>query len=172
MTEGNAGSVAGATAHDQSAWTPDLVLTHVLALLGSSDRRHEQRFTDQDKAVQAALVAQEKAVSAALDAAQRAVLKAEVAAERRFESVNEFRGQLADQAATLLPRTEADARFAALTEKFDGLYMALGEKIDANTRYIDRAGGKTTGLDAAWGYVIGAAGLVGAVVAIVFALAK
>src|SRR6185295_19908076 len=82
------------------------------------------RFEAQEKAVAAALAAQEKAVNAALTAADRAVAKAETAAEKRFESVNEFRAQLADQARNFLTTQEANIRFASLTEKVDLLTVS------------------------------------------------
>jgi hypothetical protein len=84
-----------------------------------------QRFADQDKAVQAALVAQEKAVSAALAATKEAVIKAETAADKRFESVNEFRAQLTDQTRTFMPRAEMESRSASLGEKLDALDKRL-----------------------------------------------
>lgn len=87
------------------------------AIAVEADKRYEQRFLAQQEAVQAALAAQEKAVNAALLAADRAVAKAEAASEKRFESVNEFRAQLSDQAANLMPRGEAEARFQATSEK-------------------------------------------------------
>src|SRR4051812_3783882 len=46
-----------------------------------------------------------------------AILKAEKATEKRFESVNEFRSQLADQAATFLPREVAEAQLAELRKQ-------------------------------------------------------
>ena len=64
-----------------------------------------QRFSDSDKAVQAAL-----------EAAEKAVIKAEAAADKRFDATNEFRGQLADQSATFMTKVEADLRFKALTD--------------------------------------------------------
>jgi len=73
---------------------------------------------------------QQRAVEAALASAEKAVTKAEVATEKRFEGVNEFRATLADQAATLMPRAEAEIRFASLLAKIDSLQrvasMALG----------------------------------------------
>jgi hypothetical protein len=65
-------------------------------------------------------------------AADKAVAKAEAAAERRFESVNEFRGQLSDQAASFMPREVADTRLSkleSLTSKLVGglgVVMAIG----------------------------------------------
>lgn len=57
------------------------------------------------------------AVTAALEAAEKAVEKANTASERRFEAVNEFRGQLSDMVNTLIPRTEAETRFKSIDER-------------------------------------------------------
>jgi pyruvate-formate lyase len=109
---------------------------HVMALLAEMDRRFEAAIAAQDKAVQIAMIASEKAV-----------VKAEIAAEKRFESVNEFRGQLADQAATFMPRAEAEQRM-----------NALGEKI------VDLTGSSRAGASTLWGYLVGAVGVVIAVI--------
>lgn len=68
------------------------------------------RFADQEQAVQAALAAAEKAV-----------VKAELAADKRFESVNEFRGQLTDQANTFISRLEYNANQKAIEQKIETL---------------------------------------------------
>jgi hypothetical protein len=112
---------------------------HIMALLAEMDRRFDAAIAAQDKAVQIAMIASEKAV-----------VKAEIAAEKRFESVNEFRGQLADQAATFMPRAEAEQRMSALGEKLDDL------------KGSSRAGAHTL-----WGYLVGAVGVVAAIVALV-----
>jgi hypothetical protein len=128
-------------------------------LLREVDKRYEQRFKEQDEALKAqqaallaAIAAQEKMVSIALAAADRAVTKAEIAAEKRFDSVNEFRGQLRDQNATFLTRAEADQRF-----------IALSDKVISLTARIDKAEGLGSGLSAGWGYLVGAIGMVIAV---------
>jgi len=56
----------------------------------------------------------QREVKLALDAAQTAVTKAETATEKRFDAVNEFRGQLSDQAASFMPRELAEGRLAAI----------------------------------------------------------
>lgn len=94
------------------------------------DRRYQQRFDAQQQALQDALMAQEKAVNAALAAADRAVLKAEVASEKRFDSVNEFRATLADQAASLMPRGEAEARLGNLGDKVIDLATSFRDRAD------------------------------------------
>ena len=122
------------------------------------DLRYQERSEAQDKAVAVALVAAEKAVQAALLSAERAVGKAEIATEKRFESVNEFRAQLADQSATLLTRTEYLAGHEALEEKITG----VKENQSAST-------GASQAVANGWKYVLAAGmfllGLAGVVLA-------
>lgn len=54
------------------------------------------------------------------EAQDAAISKSEVASEKRFEGVNEFRAQLADQAATFVSRLEVDAKLEAAAEKIAG----------------------------------------------------
>lgn len=89
-----------------SGWTLETLKEHF-----------DQRFSDQDRAV-----------TAALEAAKEATTKAENAADKRFDAANEFRGQLADQASHFMPRTEAEQRLGVLeaaysrqTGKEDGI---------------------------------------------------
>lgn len=131
--------MSGETERQVSGWTVDTLKEYI-----------EQRFTDQDKAVQAALLA-----------AKEAVLKAETASEKRFESVNEFRGQLADQTATLIPRAEADTRFSA-----------LGEKVSDLTDRINKTDGAKVGSEVTIGKIYAAIGVVGAVLGIIVLLAN
>jgi phosphopantetheinyl transferase (holo-ACP synthase) len=83
---------------------------HFEAILVEKDKRYEQRFNDQ-----------EKAVSAALTAAKEAVVKAETAAEKRFDSVNEFRKTLSDQTSTFIPRPEYTQRLNSMDEKINSI---------------------------------------------------
>ena len=77
----------------------------------------EAAFRAQETAMAAALISAEKAVQTALAAAEKAVVKAENAAEKRFDGANEFRGQMSDMIATLMPRREAEQRLDQLTER-------------------------------------------------------
>jgi hypothetical protein len=91
----------------------DVLLTKIDALrviMDERDIRYEQRFKAMDEKTSLALTASEKAVA-----------KAETATEKRFDSVNEFRGQLKDQAATLLQRNEAEVKFKGLEEKIESI---------------------------------------------------
>jgi thioesterase domain-containing protein len=65
------------------------------------------------------------------EAADRAVLKAEAANEKRFEAVNEFRTQLAAQAASFAARETVDAQILGLREKHDGDIAATRRDLDA-----------------------------------------
>jgi predicted lysophospholipase L1 biosynthesis ABC-type transport system permease subunit len=88
---------------EPSGWTIDTAHQHLLDLITANDRRYEQRFIDSKEAVQAALVA-----------ADRATSKAEESQEKRNEGMNEFRGQLKDQAGTFITRTELYAALVAM----------------------------------------------------------
>ena len=86
-------------------------------IIDERDGRYNERFVAAEKAVATALAAAEKAVSAALIAqekmttaafasSEKAIIKAEEAQRESNLKTNEFRGQLSDQAETLMPRKE------------------------------------------------------------------
>jgi hypothetical protein len=98
----------------------------------------DQRFSDQDKAVNAALSAAEKAVG-----------KAEVAAEKRFDAVNEFRSVLNDQQQNLVTRNE-----------YDQSHRSLVEKVDDLSARVDRNEGRGSGFSTAWGVLVAGVGVI------------
>jgi hypothetical protein len=105
----------------------------------------DKAFDAQQIAMKTAFEAADKAVQAALTAAKEASIKAETAAERRFEAVNEFRGQLSDQARTFLPRQEWDASRSALAERVDALserFSALELRLSGR---LEQSSGQHTG---------------------------
>jgi hypothetical protein len=105
------------------------------------------------------LAEKDKAINAALEAAEKAVTKAEAASERRFEGVNEFRAALSDQTQTFIPRSE---------------YSSAADSVERRLRLLEAAvsawGGRSTGLDAGWGYLLGGLGAVGTVVGVMLAV--
>lgn len=127
------------------ASSSNLTIEQLYTLINERDRQYQQRFESQEKAVNAALIAAKEAVNAALSAAQTAVNKAEVANEKRLDNQNEFRGQLKDQAAMLMPRSEADIRFKSIES-------AIAQHSDV----LARSGGQFSGVQWIIG-VIGAA---------------
>jgi hypothetical protein len=158
-------------------WPPDLLYLHLHGEIESARREMaamrdmlDERYRTQTKALDAAFLAQQtamataflaadKAVQAALLAAEKAVQKAESAANERFAAVNEFRAQLSDQTATFIPRLEAESRFEA-----------IGEKLSDALSRLDVASGRGAGTLQLWGYIIGAGGLVAAVITTLYKL--
>jgi predicted ATPase len=125
-------------------------------LIDEKFRSVDQRFIDQDKAISAALAAQEKAVS-----------KAEIATEKRFESVNEFRAQLADQTRSFLPRLEYDRAHEALSSKFVMATTENAKQIAALSLRLESFDGRKGGQNASWGYLVGAIGVLGVIIDII-----
>lgn len=81
------------------SWTVETLLEHINKILDDRDRRYEQRF----------------------EAQQRAIDKADTATEKRFEGVNEFRQSLADQNKMFLQRTEYESNHLRLMEAHEEL---------------------------------------------------
>jgi hypothetical protein len=121
---------------------------HFEALLGLSlsemDKRNEQRFK-----------AQERAVDAALESAKEAVLKAENSVEKRLEATNEWRETVEDLIDGCFPKPEAERAL-----------KNLEEKIATNTTLVTAMIGERRGTHAGWGYAVGIIGVVAAVVAL------
>ena len=89
--------------------SPNEILEKINALIALMDER--------DKRYQGIFAAMKDRTELALAASEKAIIKAETATEKRFESVNEFRGSMKDQAALLMSRAEAEAKFKAIEEK-------------------------------------------------------
>lgn len=109
----------------------DLALEGVTALMARVERLDGaiaavDRLTDAKFVTFRTLIDSEaQKVQLALEASNQAISKKEAADEKRFEAVNEFRGQLRDQAATLLPRAEADVRLTSMSGRIDELTNRL-----------------------------------------------
>lgn len=104
--------MSGETEGNVSGWTVDTLKEHledrVTALKERLDERHKAQM--------------------------EAIAKAEVAGEKRFDSVNEFRGQLTDQAATFVTRKELEAIVGSVESSLS----------DLKTR-VDTSQGQATG---------------------------
>jgi hypothetical protein len=106
-------------------------------LIDANDKNYNQRFDNNTEATKAALAA-----------ADRATSKAEAAAEKRFEGVNEFRGQLSDQARTLMPRQEVEIVNKGISDRLD----KLEEKVISGE-------GRGIGVGQGIAYIVGILGL-------------
>lgn len=167
--------MSGETEDNISGWTTDTLRADLQRQINTQaeirDRQIgdlrdmlQERYATQTKALDAAFAAAEKSVATALDSAEKAVVKAETAAEKRFEAVNEFRGQLADQAATFIGRNEAEARILALAEKLDANQARTDQSFKEINQRLDRMQGSSAGTNKLYGWMIAAAGLIVSVV--------
>ena len=155
-------------------WTIEAMFQYFSDSLNLRDAQLEQRFADHERMNTASLkniidliqlqkdhmthnfTEQRQAVLAALAAADRSIAKAETANEKRFEAVNEFRETLADQQRSLIPRTEAEGRFSAMSEKI----------LDISDR-VKTSEGRRGGGSSMLGYIIGAFGLLLTILSII-----
>jgi hypothetical protein len=120
-----------------------------------------ERIAALDRLTQAQIQAQADKVALALAAADKATIKADTANERRFESVNEFRAQLTDQAGTFMTRTEA----VAMVER-------NAERIQELTDRLNRTEGRDTGSKDSKTGMYAAIGAIGVVITIVVVIAN
>lgn len=116
-------------------WTVDTLHAHLTSridsLVVSVDERESRNIER--------LSALKETISFAMLSSEKALSKAETATDKRFESVNEFRDTLRDQAATFLTRTDYDSRHQSLVEKIEALTSRLLSEQSADQ-------GKTKGL--------------------------
>lgn len=112
---------------NSKGWTFDTLLAHLEGQIKAVESAADNRFLGQGEAL----------------------AKAETASEKRFDSVNEFRGTLSDQARQQMPRGEAEQAIKANSDKTDVLAIRL-----------ERIEGRGAGLSAGWAIVLGVAGLV------------
>ncbi len=111
----------------------------VTVIMDERDRRYEQRF-----------LAQEAAVSAAFKAADNALAKVDAATVRDKIAANEWRDAMNDREKNFIGRPEFSAELQAIKAKIETL-----------------AGTRGAGLNAAWGYFLGAVGVLVAIAAVV-----
>ena len=106
--------------------------------------RNKERFT-----------AMKTAVDAALAASDRAVSKAEISTEKRFDSVNEFRAALQDQAALQVTRTEYTSQHQNLIDKIATQDRYVTEFRTELSRITARGAGKQEGISTVAAIILG-----------------
>jgi hypothetical protein len=77
----------------------------------------EKMLNEREERTKERFVFIEKNINIAMASADKAITKSEMAVEKRFDSVNEFRASLADQAATLMPRAEYSVQHATVVDR-------------------------------------------------------
>ena len=85
------------------------------------DRLYIEKFRAGEIAVSAAITASDKQTAASFASSEKAIFKAEEAQREYNVRSNEFRGQLDDQAKTLMPRMESQTLFKAYEDKLDDM---------------------------------------------------
>lgn len=149
-------------------WTLDTLEEFLSSKIVALDKFFTAEFRSSKEAVQSALLAVEKQSNAAMTAAEKAIMKSDAATEKRFDSVNEFRQTLSDQAADFLSRKEYEANHKSLEEKFIGAMDRIA-KIETQKET------KTEGMNFTGAIIIGAFAVlsaIGNVVTVFFALSR
>jgi hypothetical protein len=108
----------------------------------------DQRFTDMDRAITAALAAQKELTGTVSVASEKAIVKAENAQNAHNVLANGLQGRLDEQAKHMIARPEFDQRVRGLEEKIND----LRESRSGQT-------GRGVGLSQGWGYLVGALGI-------------
>lgn len=124
-----------------TGWTVDTLKEMVDQRFADNQKAVETALLAQEKAVSIAFVSQEKAVNTALLAAKEAVIKAEILTDKRFDAVTDAVAQVSKQTSELLPRAEYSANHGALNDKIlvatDAINRSSGDKnLYATNAYV------------------------------------
>lgn len=116
----------------------------LLAVINEREDKYEQRFQ-----------ALAQASDTALKNATTAVLKAETATDRRLEGLNELRGALTDQQASLARRDEVHLLVSGLKAELSARMDGLEKTLASATAQIERNAGRSSGISATVALLIG-----------------
>lgn len=103
----------------------------------------------------------ERAVGTAFDAAKEAVIKSETGVEKRSDAVYVTIGKLQESLSVVMPRAEAEQRFAAQSEKVDFLKASR-----------DTSEGQAKGSDVTIGKIYAAVGFAATLLGLIVLLAN
>jgi len=153
-------------ANGSPKWTLDSLYEFLERLIRESDRRYNERFNAQERAVEAALLSARSAVEKA---------EAESREWRRGsnewrDAMNEWRDAMSDKDARFLTREEADARFMARDTRITTYETAAEKRFAALEKWQTLNEGRSGGLNTGWGYLLGAVGLASLVIGIVLSV--
>lgn len=149
------------TADEEREKSAAIVRESLREQITAADLALAQHVNEQVQQIRQIIELNQLAVEAAFAASEKAISKAEAAAEKRFESVNEFRGQLSDQTKTFLPR-----------ETFEAFVNSINDYKEATSKALTLREGQSKG-SSDLRYVIFASGaFVAAVVGIVVVIAN
>lgn len=146
-----------------SNWNIETLKEYLYSLIYSNDRRYQESFAAAEKAVAAALAAQKELTNAAFASSEKAIVKAEDAQRDYNVRSNEFRGQLDDQAQTLMPRTETHVLIKSVEDKIGEITKTMDTMTGRVTTIESRGIGKTE----AWQYIVAGIGVILGLVGII-----
>jgi hypothetical protein len=132
--------------------------------------RLQELMDERDRRYSEVASAQARAVDAAFASAKEAVLKAEAANAARFESVNEFRGQLNDQAANFVTRTETEQRMEAMRAQLQLQVDGNAAQIAAVMRNQSEGAGRRGGAENTRAFIFAIVAALTAIVGVVIAV--
>src|SRR3990172_8236015 len=112
----------------------------------------------------------EGGVEGAVLSARPAVEKAEAESREWRRGSNEWRDAMSDKDARFLTREEADARFMARDTRITTYETAAEKRFAALEKWQTLNEGRSGGLNAGWGYLLGAVGLASLVIGIVLSV--
>lgn len=115
-----------------------------------------------------ALAAHERLDIIRWESSNRSVDKATFSLEKRLDGMNEFRSQLATQARDFMPRKEYEQLHLVLDAKVEAATKSLGGKYDQIASRLDINQGRSSGLNAGWGYLVGLVGLLSTIITLLF----
>lgn len=139
--------MSGETQKNESGWTVDTLKEFLLTQLKDIRSENDRRFADQEKAVQTAF-----------EAAKEAVIKSEIGVEKRSDAVYVTIAKLQDSLAVVMPRAESEQRYTTLQEKLTEL-----------TDRVNKSEGKSRGMNASWGYLLGGLGGIATIIGVILA---
>lgn len=93
------------------------------------------KFANLEKAIDVRFESVTQATKEALSSSNKAIDKSDIAMEKRFDSVNEFRSTLSDQAAKFIIRTEFELVVNRLEQDIKNLALARTELVSADTYF-------------------------------------
>jgi hypothetical protein len=128
-----------------------------LIALETGLRAFKELMEERDKRYAARSLSQDTAVEAALDTSREAITGAEAATERRLETLNELRGVVVDQARDFARKAEVQLLVEGIEKRVDVLSGLIHER-------VARGGGAKD----LFSYLVAAAGLLLAALAIYF----
>lgn len=132
-------------------------------ILTERDRLYEARFLASEKGIQAAFLASEKAIDSALVAAEKALQAALAASDKAIQTAF----GAAEKAVKKAEEAQSGSimQFAEFRKQIDEQREGLSRLRDS----MSGLGGKSQGMNTAWGMIIGAVALIASIAAIVSA---